>query len=278
MTPLIRAANAIADGTREVIKRDKERIQRVFRPTRCGLDLQLEEGCKERARLAREMHDTLLQGFLGASMLLHEAVRQTPADSPSKILLGRALYLIDRAIEEGHATLQGLRRVDTGSTSLEQALSAIQDQFMPATSTQFRILITGRPKCLESAIHKQILATVREAVVNALRHSGATKIEIQVEYLRHRLRVLVRDNGCGIDMQLVQSTRDLHWGLQEMRDRATNIGAQLRIWSKLGGGTEVELSVPVDAVGDARCATTTDRSCIDTIPAIDRVRSADRVA
>ena len=265
-------------AAREGLERAMEGIRKVFRPTRCQLEFQLEECCKERARLAREMHDTLLQGFLGASMLLHEAIRQTSAGSPSKVLLSRALYLVDRAIEEGRATLQGLRRIDTGSTCLEQALSAIKDQFMPATSTQFRILVTGKPKLFESAIQRQVLATVREAVVNALRHSGATKIEIQVEYLRHRLRVLVRDNGCGIDMQLVQSTRDLHWSLQGMRDRAANIGAQLRIWSKPGAGTEVELSLPSDAVADTRYATTSDRSCVDAIAAIDRVRSAGWVA
>jgi signal transduction histidine kinase len=244
------AANVIADGTegaREVIECATKRIRVLRRPNRCRLDFQLQERCKERARLGRELHDTLLQGFLGASMLLHEVVRQTPADSPSKVLLSRALYLVEQAIEEGRATLQGLCRVEAGSTSLEQALSAIQDQFMPATGTQFRILVTGKPKLLESAIQKQVLATVREAVVNALHHSKATKIEIQIEYLRHQMRVSVRDNGCGIDMQLIQSRGDLHWGLQGMRDRAADIGAQLRIWSKPGAGTEVELSLPVDA-------------------------------
>jgi len=86
----------------------------------------------------------------------------------------------------------------------------------------------------------------REAIMNALRHSEATKIEVEVQYLRYLLRVLVRDNGCGINPEAVQRESDSHWGLHGMRGRAENIGARFDIWSRTGAGTEVCVAVPVD--------------------------------
>jgi signal transduction histidine kinase len=84
----------------------------------------------------------------------------------------------------------------------------------------------------------------REALVNAFRHSGATRIEVGVETARHRLRVLVRDDGRGIDAEVLRAGRDGHWGLPGMRERSERIGGRLRVWSRPGRGTEVELSVP----------------------------------
>ncbi|MGH9840816.1 MAG: ATP-binding protein [Blastocatellia bacterium] len=84
----------------------------------------------------------------------------------------------------------------------------------------------------------------REALVNAFRHSSAKSIEVEVEYAAQRLRLLVRDDGCGIDPQVLQSGREGHWGLAGMRERAEQIGARLKVRSRALDGTEVELSVP----------------------------------
>ena len=86
----------------------------------------------------------------------------------------------------------------------------------------------------------------REAVMNALRHSEATKIEVEVQYLRDLLRVLVRDNGCGIHPEAVQKQSDSHWGLRGMQERAENIGARFGVLSRVGTGTEVSVAVPGD--------------------------------
>jgi signal transduction histidine kinase len=211
--------------------------------------LRLEERSKERQRIARELHDTLFQGFLSASLLLQGAVDQTPADSPAKPSLSRALRLMYRVINEGRVTLQELRSSTSASPSLEQALHGLWDELTPG-GVQFRILVEGQPKALKPAIQEQIYLIGREAVLNALRHSGAAAIEVQVEYSPRRLRMVVRDNGCGIDPQTLRSGRDLHWGLQGMRERAGTVGAQLRIWSRLGAGTEVEISAPFHIVAD----------------------------
>ena len=137
-----------------------------------------------------------------------------------------------------------------GFTSLEQALSSVGDEFT-AGGAQLRILVMGQPKALKSAIQEQIYLIVREALANALRYSEATTIEAEVEYQRHQLRVVVRDNGRGLDPRMLHFKADSHWGLLEMHERAKCIGAQLRIWSKRGAGTEVEISVPADIAAPA---------------------------
>jgi len=239
----------------DVIARAPGQIQRRSRrpdhkQSDWELKLRLEERRRERGRIARELHDTLFQGFLGASLVLQGAVEQTPADSPNMTSLSRALRLMHRGIEEGRAALQELRSSANASLSLEEALYGLWDELTPE-GVQFRILVEGQPKALNPAIQEQIYMIGREAVLNALRHSGAAAIEAEVEYSPRRLRVVVRDNGCGIDPQVVRSGRDLHWGLVGMRERAGSVGAQLRIWSRPGAGTEVEISVPIRIVGDA---------------------------
>jgi signal transduction histidine kinase len=231
----------------------KTGIQKLFRLTgqRQPLlegDILLEERSRERARIAHELHDTVLQGFLAASLLLHLAVEQTPADSPSKSALSRALRLVHRAIDEGRAAIRGLHSESPAPSSLEEALSNFLNEVAPGRSAQLRIFVQGKPRGLEPAIQEQLFLIAREAVMNALRHSQATTIEVQVQYLRDLLRVLIRDNGCGIEPEAVQKARDSHWGLRGMRDRAEKIGARFDIWSSSGAGTEVRVAVAVDGV------------------------------
>ena len=137
--------------------------------------------------------------------------------------------------------------------TLEQALSGLRDEFTPSGPTSFRIFVTGEPKALRPEVQEQVCLIGREALANALRHSEASCVEAEVEYLPRRVRVVVRDNGRGIDPQAVQAGRKAHWGLVGMRERAESIGARLRILSKPGAGTEVEISVP-DQAAAAACA------------------------
>jgi signal transduction histidine kinase len=208
-------------------------------------NIRLDERRKEREHIAQELHDTLFQGFIGASMLLDAAVEQMPADSPSKPSLNRALRLMYRVMEEGRMALQGLRAPLVLSGGLEQALCDFGKEVTPS-GAELRVSVMGRPKPLKPTIQSQIYLIGREALVNALRHSGATTIEAEVEYLPNKLRVVVRDNGSGFDTQVLRSTQDSHWGLLGMHERAANIGAQLHIWSRPGAGTEVEISIASD--------------------------------
>jgi len=207
-----------------------------------------EERHKERIRIARELHDTLLQGFLSASMQLCLADDWLPADSPAKPILRRALDLIRKGINEGRATLLGLRSPVLPEGSLEKALCDVRNDFAPSERTRFRIVIVGEAKPLEPAVQEQIFLIAREALLNALRHSEASSAEVEIEYLRRKLRVVVRDNGKGIDPRALQSGENSHWGLTGMWERAESIGAEIGVWSNQGEGTEVEISVPIRGV------------------------------
>jgi signal transduction histidine kinase len=210
--------------------------------------IRLEERGRERARIVRELHDTLLQGFLGASMLLHQAMEQTCADSPSKPALSRALRLVCRAIDEGRAAIRGFQVTLPATSSLEQAFAIFLDEVTPAGGPRLRIFVQGKPRALKPAIQEQLFLIGREAVTNALRHSGGTQIEVEVQYLGTHLCVLVRDNGCGISPEGVQKAGGSHWGLGGMRERAENIGAGFDVWSRPRAGTEVCVTVPIDIV------------------------------
>src|SRR5262249_13903546 len=108
----------------------------------------------------------------------------------------------------------------------------------------FRITVEGSPLPLRSTIHDDVYSIGREALLNAFRHSGATAVAVELEYAPRQMRIVVRDNGCGIDKQVLQAGRDGHFGLTGMRERAKRIGARLKVWSRLAAGTEVELCVP----------------------------------
>lgn len=133
-----------------------------------------------------------------------------------------------------------------------RSFPAFFEEFSPC-GVHCEISVSGRPRELRPAVQEQINLIGREALVNALLHSTATRIEAEVEYSPRRVRVLVRDNGCGIDPCAAQAKRESHWGLLGMRERAESIGARLTIWSRPGAGTEVEISVPSQALAEA-CA------------------------
>jgi signal transduction histidine kinase len=209
-------------------------------------DIRWEERRKERARIAHELHDTLLQGFLGACMLLHEAVEQTPADSPSQPVLSRALRLARRAIDEGRAALRQIDTDPCAPSSLEEAFSNLLGEVTTGQGPRLRIFVQGAPRALDPTIHEQLFLIGREAVMNALRHSEATKIEVEIQYLPCLLRMFVRDDGCGMNPEVVKTERDSHWGLRGMGERAKKIGAEFSVWSRRGAGTEMRIAVPVE--------------------------------
>jgi len=209
-------------------------------------DMRLEERRRERVRMVHELHDTLFQGFVGASMILDQAVEQMPADSPSKPALSRALLLVRRAIDEGRKVMRGFPMASAAPASLEEAFSKLLGEVARGQGTQIRLFVQGRTRELNPAVQEQLFLIGREAVMNALRHSEAINIEVEIQYLRDLLCVLVRDNGCGIKPEAVQKAGDSHWGLRGMRRRAENIGAQFDVWSKIGAGTEVRVAAPVN--------------------------------
>src|SRR5262249_38090660 len=146
-------------------------------------DIRLDERHRERERIRHELHDTLLQGFLGASMLLQHAVDQADLDSPSRAALSRSLRLVLRAIDEGRAVIQGVHNASPGPLSLEQAFSTLCSEVATDPGPRIRIFVEGKPRTLHPAIQEQVFLIGREAIMNAQRHSQAQEIEIEIRYL-----------------------------------------------------------------------------------------------
>lgn len=216
---------------------------RAFSET--NLDARGEEQLAERTRIAQELHDTLLQGFIAVSMQLHAAVDQLPADcATAKPRFSRVLQLLDRVIEQGRGVLEGLRSPDERLTSIGEAFASVPNDLGFSSAIGFRLAVLGRERELREGLRDEVYRIGREAIINACRHSQATEIVIEIEYRPTELRIVVRDNGCGIAPQVLQRGRNGHWGLHGMRERADRIGAQLRLSSKVALGTEVELRVP----------------------------------
>ena len=214
------------------------------REMQAKLTLRFEERLAERTRIAQDLHDTLLQGLMSASMQLHVANDHLAEDSTAKPMVQRVMQLMTQVIAEGRDAVRGLRATSANTDDLENAFSQVGQQVGNGNVKDYRVVVSGKPVQLHPIIRDEAYRIGREALVNALHHSHAAKIEVQLEYAPKHLRIVVRDDGAGIDEQILQTGRDGHWGLAGMRERAENIGARLRVSSRENAGTEVELSIP----------------------------------
>jgi signal transduction histidine kinase/ligand-binding sensor domain-containing protein len=223
------------------------RVRQVAR----GLQTRFEERLAERTRIAQDLHDTLLQGCVSASMQLHVATDRLPEDSPVKPALGRVLDLMARVIEDGRNAVRGLRTTTSLPDELERAFAGVPQELAMATQASYRVRVGGRPRPLKAIVRDEIYRIGREGLVNAFRHADASDVEIEIDYGTRELRVCVRDDGRGIDPAVMQSGVDGHWGIPGMRERAQRIGGTLTIRSRAGAGTEVELRVAARIAFDA---------------------------
>ena len=215
-----------------------------LRPTFGEMRARLEERLAERTRIAQDLHDTVLQGIFSAAMQLDVAVDQLPANSPAKLRLSRVLELMRHVMEDGRNAVRGLRSSNSGSENLGRAFSRIPQDLGIEVQIDFRVIVLGSARKLRPLIRDEVYHIGRELLVNAFRHSRASRIEIELEYAPRRFRLVVRDNGCGINPQVLRTGREGHWGLLGMRERAERVGARLEVWSRAAAGTEVVLSVP----------------------------------
>jgi signal transduction histidine kinase len=213
------------------------------REMQAKLTMRFEERLAERTRIAQDLHDTLLQGLVSASMQLHVANDHLADDSQAKPIVNRVMQLMTQVIEEGRDAVRGLRSTSGNTDDLETAFSQIGQQFENGEVKDYRVIVAGKPVKLHPIIRDEAYRIGREALVNAFHHSQANKIEVELEYTKN-LRVVVRDDGAGIDQQVLELGKDGHWGLAGMRERAENIGARLKVWSRANSGTEVELLIP----------------------------------
>jgi signal transduction histidine kinase len=209
-----------------------------------NIHARLAERLDERERIARELHDTLLQGVLSASIQLDLAEDQLPKDSPVRGLVQSVLATLRQVTEEGRMALQGLRFRDVESNDLAKVFQRVKQEFPHKDTITFRVVAQGDARVVRPEIRNEVYRIGREAIVNAYLHSEAATIEVEIQYARTQLSLLVRDDGRGIDSSILQGGRHGHWGLSGMRERSQRIGATLKLRSRLGAGTEIQLMVP----------------------------------
>lgn len=156
----------------------------------------------------------------------------------------RVLGLMRQVIEDGRNAVRGFRQVEQGPEPLERAFARVPQELSFDEPAEFRIVVEGHPPPLAADARYEVYSIGREALVNAFRHAAARAIEVRLEYSHDQLLLLIRDDGRGIDEEVLKTGRDGHWGLSGMRERAARIGAAFKVMSRANAGTEVVLSVP----------------------------------
>jgi signal transduction histidine kinase len=204
-----------------------------------------QERLDERERIARELHDTLLQSTQGLILRFQSVANRIPAQDPTRDLLDKALNRADEVIAEGRDRVLDLRvPVDT-LNDLPKAFATAGEDLALGRAVSFRTVVEGEPRALERLVKDEAYRIGREALLNAFQHAEAASIEVQTIFAESDFCVRVRDDGRGIGLSAPGArTRPGHWGLTGMRERAKTIGAQLNVWSKDAAGTELELKIP----------------------------------
>jgi signal transduction histidine kinase/ligand-binding sensor domain-containing protein len=206
-------------------------------------NVRLEERVGERTRIARDLHDTLLQSFQGMMLRLQAGIEVLPP-SKTKEALEKALERGDQAIAEGRESIHDLRSSTTITNELAQALRSVADELAGDGSPTFRLVVEGPVRELHPILRDEVYRIAREGLRNAFNHAQAHHIEAEITYGERLLRLRIRDDGRGIPAETLESGRSGHYGLSGMRERARQAGASLDIWSSAGTGTEIDLSIP----------------------------------
>jgi signal transduction histidine kinase/ligand-binding sensor domain-containing protein len=208
------------------------------------LTIRMQERVNERIRIARELHDTVLQGLASASLQLQVADRQIGSDATAKPLVQRVSQLLRQLIDESRHTVLGLRLQHSEEESLERALTQISNDLAVPRKVKYQVIVEGTPHPLRPLVRDEIYRIGGEALANAFRHAGASAVETILEYGRDHFRLLVRDDGQGIDPEVLKAGREGHFGLSGLRERASRIGARLKVRTAADAGTEIDLLVP----------------------------------
>jgi signal transduction histidine kinase/ligand-binding sensor domain-containing protein len=211
----------------------------------------LEARVDERTRIARELHDTLLQSFQGITLHFQRARNLLPDRTGEAIeTLDTALDGAEDAIVEGRDAILDLRSLTTDAKTLAEEIKVLGEELVAKDantkeSREFRIVIEGSACAMRPNLHVEVFRIAREALRNAFSHSQGHLIETEMAYTDSMFRLRIRDDGKGIDLdERARAERIGHWGLKGMRERAEHLGGELEVWSEPGAGTEIELRVP----------------------------------
>jgi signal transduction histidine kinase len=214
-------------------------------------DMTLEARVGERTRIARDLHDTLLQSFHGL-LFRFQAARNMLPNRPEEATqaLDTALIRAEQALEEGRHSIQGLRPSLSAENDLDQMLITTGQELASSNHAEdgspcFEVIVEGERRGLPPMIKDEIGRIARELLRNAFRHARAHEIEVEIRYENDVFRLIVRDDGKGMDPKILKGGgRAGHWGLPGVQERARGIGARLEFLSEAGAGTEIRLTLP----------------------------------
>ena len=205
----------------------------------------MEERLEERERIARDLHDTLLQSIQGLILKFSAVSKQIPADLPARNALEKTLDHADEVLAEGRDRIRNLRVNSASLSDLPAAFRSVAEETSHGRDAIFKTVVEGRVRELHPLVLEECYCIGREAIINALSHSEGQHVEAEITYDSRQFRLRVRDDGRGIESKILEAGgKSGHWGLQGMHERAQKIGGQLRFWSRPETGTEVELTVP----------------------------------
>ena len=229
------------------------RLQQLRHQFSIALDARV----NERTRIARDLHDTLLQSFHGLLLRLQTAAHLLPTrPDEAKVTLDSTIEQASQAIAEGRDAVQSLRSSTVITNDLAVAIRTVAEDLAASETSRpapvVQVAVEGTPRELHPIVHDEAYRIVTEVLRNAFHHAQANRIEVEIRYDAHQLRLRVRDDGKGMDAQLLEGEgRAGHFGLPGIRERAQLIGGNVELWSNVGSGTEVELTVPASAAYDA---------------------------
>ena len=213
------------------------------------LDAQHRERLGERDRIARELHDTLLQGFQGLMLRLQTSTEMIPPSEPVKAVLQDAIDRADLVLIEGRNSVRNLRAASSGTPSLSAELERVGTEYGNSDSPSFEVLTIGLARPINPVAYDELFAIGREAIVNAFRHAGANKITVSLRFYRRQFLLVCRDDGCGVALAMQTGQRAAgHFGLVGMRERARKLRGELTVLPAQPHGTVVTLKVPARIV------------------------------
>ena len=217
------------------------------------ISMRIEARLAERERIARDLHDTLLQGVQGLLFSFHAGIQRISSSEPTRLMLEEALTRADGLISEGRQQVMGLRRESSDAESLEYRLLALLSRYEPAAAAKIRISSEGQARPLQPVASEQLVRIAGEAIQNAVTHAAARHIEVEVRYGETALLLSIRDDGTGFDPVLFKMhPKPGHFGLLSMTERAATLGAELQIMTGTVEGTRVQLKVASDRIYEAR--------------------------
>jgi signal transduction histidine kinase len=214
-----------------------------------ALGMTLGARISERTRVARELHDTLLQSFQGLLLQFRTAQTLIPTrPAQAQQTLEAAIDQAREAVNEGRRAVEGLRPAALEANDFTEAIRTLGEELAnyPIHSTvELTLNVEGTPRALEPFARDEIYRIAAESIRNAYKHAEASRVEVLLGYGDRRFDLRVRDDGKGIDPAfLSENIVEGHYGIIGMRERAKELGSNLSIWSAPTSGTELVLSVP----------------------------------